>query len=150
MAKRIATMLLNKSNSRSYNSSTSGNGLQHAQRSISMPDIPDSPYISNQRNDMTTFTESFLRARSRTMTKAISLRSIASIMTSKRDYASGKLVTEKPKPGEPILVSARPRMSRSGSLNAPYYALDDKTQDMLITRPAVISMPYNLLYVFDL
>ena len=148
MAKRIATMLLNKSNSRSYHSSTSGSSLPQPQRSISMPDIPDSPYISNQRNGITTFTESFLRARGRTMTKALSLRSISSIVASKKDYASGKLVAEKPKPGEPILVSARARMSRSGSLNEPYYALDANTQDMLITRPAVTPVRCNFVLRF--
>ena len=137
MAKRIATMLLNKSNSQSYPSNMASSGFNQDLRAVSMPEIPDSPFIYNGKGGLESQWDCYLKARNKAIPKSLSLRSISSLVGVRKDYASGKLVNDKPKPGEPILVSARPRTSRSGSLNSPYYSVDANAKDVLIGKVRV-------------
>ena len=137
MAKRIATMLLSKNNSQSYPSNMASD-LTQGNRSSSTSDIPDSPFIStNPEPAMRSSSSYYLRARDMEITKTLSLRSLTSIVSLKKDLAPGRSSKSKPKAGEPILVSARPRASRSGSLNAIYYSIDASTKEKLMAHSEV-------------
>ncbi len=148
MAKRIATMLLNKGNSRS--SSVPPQLLSGKQRSFSMPEIPESPYIagrydrSNTSTDLSfnrPFREMPFRSQSKSLPKTTSLKSLSSLVANRREYKSDILINEKPKPGEPILVSARHKTSRSGSVSCPYYLLDLSAKQL--TSTDVVSVCFD-------
>lgn len=137
MAKRIAAMLISKNNSQSYPSNMAAGSMQGC-RSKSNYDIPDSPFISsNNEYPLRSSSSCYLRTREMEITKTISLRSLTSVTSLKRDLEAGKLIKAKPKPGEPILVSAKPRASHSGSLNGIRQSFDANKKEPLFTRSEV-------------
>lgn len=126
MAKRIATMLLNKNNSPSCPLNVAGGQIQR-ERSSSTTDIPDSPFIATNPDSVPKSKSSYyLTARDLEISKALSLRSLSSMVSLRKELSSGSFIKMKYKPGEPILVSARPRASRSGSLSGIYHSVDAK------------------------
>ena len=135
MAKRIAAMLLSKNNSQSYHSGVVAVSMQDG-RSKSTYDIPGSPFISaNDELPQRSMSSYYLRTGNMDITKSLRVRSLTSVADVKMDLEAGDLVKPKPKPGEPILVSAKPRSSRSGSLNGVQSAFEAK--DTLHNRPVV-------------
>ena len=137
MAKRIAAMLLSKNTSQSYPSNMATGSMQGG-RSKSNYDIPASPFISsNNEYPSRSSSSCYLRAREMEITKTLSLRSLTSVTDLKRDLEAGKLLKAKAKPGEPILVSAKPRASCSGSLNGVRQSDYVNAKEMLFTRSEV-------------
>lgn len=138
MAKRIATMLLNKNNSQSC-PPNAAMGLAQKERSSSTTDVPDSPFIStNFESGMRNSSSScYLRARDVEIKKTLSLRSLTSMVSLKKESGPpGKSSRSRTKPGEPVLVSARPRTSPSSSLNGICYSID--TKEMMMGHSEVI------------
>ena len=137
MAKRIAAMLLSKNNSQSYHSGVAAVSTQGS-RSKSTYDIPGSPFIStNNELPPRSISSYYLRTRDMEITKSLSLRSLTSVANLKKDLEAGNLVKPKPKAGEPILVSAKPRSSRSGSINGVHCSIQADAKDILCNRPGV-------------
>ena len=143
MAKRIAAMLLNKNSTQSFPANMAAIATQD-NRSKDTDDIPDSPFISTSVEPPLRSTSScYLRTREMEITKTLSLRSLTSVADLRKDLEAGKLLKTKPRPGEPILVSAKPRTSHSGSLNALHYSIDANTKEMLFNRTEVCSSNRN-------
>eukprot|EP00794_Sanderia_malayensis_P008910 gene8910-9862_t len=152
MAKRIATMLLNKGNSRSLGTAMSSAALR--QRSLSMPEMKDPENADTNCSDRIrtntdlSFAGISIQSQNKSVPRVASLKSITSLVVNRKEYKSDVLKSEKPKPGEPILVSARHKTSQAGPMSCPYYLLDVNAKQITNADGMAVETENKRLYFY--